>query len=205
MRHVQLPQGGAGLATRRPLIVGVIAAVAVLVAACSSSHPTAGSSASASAASSSAVAPATSAPPASAPPASAAPPAPSSPRATSPTAPVTPGGTVDQTCAQKAKDAFVNITTVRSAPGGALIITGNPSALVCGGPDDFHFNVADSIETGHVVPGATIETFPVSKMAPERIQPSQLASYLATDQDTRIFLIGGSLSAITSLQEQFHP
>ena len=112
---------------------------------------------------------------------------------------------MDQTCAQKAKDAFVHITKVRSAPGGALIITGNPSTLVCGGPDDFHFNIADSIETGHVVPGATIETFPVSKMAPERIQPSQLASYLATDQDTRIFLIGGSLSAISSLQEQFHP
>ena len=112
---------------------------------------------------------------------------------------------MDQTCAQKAKHAFVHITRVRSAPGGALIITGNPSTLVCGGPDDFHFNIADSIETGHVVPGATIDTFPISKMAPERIQPSQLASYLATDQDTRIFLIGGSLSAISSLQEQFHP
>ncbi len=112
---------------------------------------------------------------------------------------------MDQTCAEKAKGAFVHITRVRSATGGALIITGNPSALVCGGPDDFHFNIADSIETGHVVPGATIETFPISKMAPERIQPSQLASYLATDQDTRIFLIGGSLSAISSLQEQFHP
>ncbi|MGO9778888.1 MAG: hypothetical protein ACLPQY_03820 [Streptosporangiaceae bacterium] len=206
---MQLPRGGAGLATRRPLIVGVLAATAVLVAACSSSHPAAGSSAgaSASAASSSAVAPATSAPSASAsaPSASAAAAAPSGPSATSPTAPVTPGGTVDQTCAQKAKDAFVHITSVRSAPGGTLIITGNPSALVCGGPDDFHFNIADSIETGHVVPGATIQTFPLSKMAPERIQPSQLAAYLATDQDTRIFLIGGSLSAIGSLQEQFHP
>ena len=42
-------------------------------------------------------------------------------------------------------------------------------------------------------------------MAPERIQPSQLASYLTIDQDTRIFLIGGSLSAISSLQDQFHP
>lgn len=204
---MQLSRGGAGLATRRPLTVGVLVAAAGLVAACGSAHPTAGSaaSASASAASSSAVAPATSAPPTSAPLTSAATTAPSSPSATSGTAPATPGGTMDQTCAQKAKDAFVHITRVRSAPGGALIITGNPSALVCGGPDDFHFNVADSIETGHVVPGATIETFPVSRMAPERIQPSQLASYLATDQDTRIFLIGGSLSAISSLQEQFHP
>ncbi len=202
MRHVQLSHGEAGLATRRPLTVGVLVAAAVLVVACGSAHPTAASaaSASASAASSSAVAAATSAPPT-----SAAPTAPSSPSATSPTAPATPGGTMDQTCAQKAKHAFVHVTKVHSAAGGALIITGNPSTLVCGGPDDFHFKVATSTETGHVVPGATIDTFPIAKMAPERIQPSQLASYLATDQDTRIFLIGGSLSAISSLQEQFHP
>jgi hypothetical protein len=112
---------------------------------------------------------------------------------------------MDQTCAQKAKDAFVHVTKVQSAAGGALTISGNPSTLVCGGPDDFHFNVATSTETGHVVPSATIDTFPISKMAAERIQPSQLASYLTIDQDTRIFLIGGSLSAISSLQEQFHP
>ncbi len=202
MRDVQLSDGAADLATRRPLTVGVLAAAAVLVAACGSARPTAGSagSASASAASSSAVAAATSAPPT-----SAAPTAPSSPSATSPMAPATPGGTMDQTCAQKAKDAFVHVTKVQSAARGALTITGNPSTLVCGGPDDFHFNVATRTETGQVVPGATIDTFPVSKMAPERIQPSQLASYLTTDQDTRIFLIGGSLSAISSLQEQFHP
>ena len=42
-------------------------------------------------------------------------------------------------------------------------------------------------------------------MASEPIRASQLAAYLKTDGDTKIFLIGGPLSAITSLQEQFHP
>ena len=110
-----------------------------------------------------------------------------------------------QTCAQRATHAFVHLTTVQAAAGGALTVTGNPATLVCGGPDDFHFNVATTTETGHVVPGASIDVFPVSIMTMTPIQPGKLAAYLATGGDTRIFLIGGPLTAITSLQEQFHP
>jgi len=87
----------------------------------------------------------------------------------------------------------------------AGILTGNPAALVCGGPDDSHFNTSGSTVTAHVVPGAAIKVFPVSKMSPEPIQPGKLAAYLATDDDTRIFLVTGPLTAITGLQEQFHP
>jgi hypothetical protein len=90
--------------------------------------------------------------------------------------------------------------------GVILTITGNPTQLICGGPDDFHYNFATtSSTTGHVIPGASIEVFPISRMGTERIQPSQLAGYLKTDTDTRIFLVGGPLTAISSLQEQFHP
>jgi hypothetical protein len=42
-------------------------------------------------------------------------------------------------------------------------------------------------------------------MKPESIKPSQLASYLKTDGDTKIFLVGGPVSSISSLQEQYHP
>ena len=77
--------------------------------------------------------------------------------------------------------------------------------LICGGPDDSHYNVASTTETAQVTPGASITVFPLSKMQPEPIAASKLASYLATDEDTRIFLVTGPLTKITGLQEQFHP
>lgn len=128
----------------------------------------------------------------------------------SPAASATPGGTVvtGQSCAQMAKDAFMHLTKVQPASDGTLTITGNPSTMVCGGPDDFHFHLTTGTETGHVVKGATIDVVPISdgSKGPEQpVQASKLASYLATDQDTRTFLVGGPLSAITTLQEQYHP
>ncbi len=209
MRHVQLPPRPPGLrapAPYRRLAGAVLISGALLTSACGSSHPSAsGASASASASAASTTASAAATVPATTAPATAAStvPASTAPASTAPTA----GGTMaaGMTCAQKAPHAFVHITHVQAAASGALTVTGNPATLVCGGPDDFHFNVASSTETGHVVPGASIEVFPVSTMSPQPIQPGKLASYLATDSDTRIFLILGPLTAITSLQEQFHP
>ena len=104
-----------------------------------------------------------------------------------------------------ATDTFIHITAVTSGVDGALTLTGNPATLVCGGPDDSHYNVATSTESAHVNPGATITVFPVSAGHPESLSPYKLSSYLATDDDTRIFLVTGPLSRITGLQEQFHP
>jgi hypothetical protein len=42
-------------------------------------------------------------------------------------------------------------------------------------------------------------------MREEPIRPSQLSSYLKTDDDTRIFLVAGPLTSLASLQEQYHP
>ncbi len=117
----------------------------------------------------------------------------------------TPAPAQNGTCAQKAAHAFIQVSKVVPAAGGGLSVTGNAVTMICGGPDDFHFSVASGTETGTVRPGADIEVFPLQKMAEEKIAASKLASYLAADQDTRIFLIGGSLPAISSLQEQFHP
>jgi hypothetical protein len=182
-----------------------VTAVALLVSACGSSSPGASSSSSASASNSaSALAPSVA-------PSTAATTAPAEPTPTAPVTPtmtVNPGGTNDttQTCAYRAAhDAYIYITKVQAAASGALTVTGQAAKLVCGGPDDFHWNPVTATETGHTVPTAKIETFPTSKMAPESIAASQLAAYLKTDDDTKIFLIGGPLSAMTSLQEQFHP
>jgi hypothetical protein len=209
MREMQLRHGGPGLGTRVILAGTVIVSGTLLASGCSSSGsstsaPASGSaSGPAPAASSGSSAPAPSGPATSS--SSGEPTAPASPAASSPS--VNPGGTEvgTQTCAQKAEHAFIQVTKVVSAADGGLTVTGNKATIVCGGPDDFHFNVASDSETGHVQPGADIEVFPVTKMAQEKIAASELASYLATDEDTKIFLIGGSLSAISSLQEQFHP
>jgi hypothetical protein len=128
--------------------------------------------------------------------------------AVTPTMTVNPGGPNDatQSCAYRAAhDAYLLITKVEPAASGALTVTGQAAKLVCGGPDDFHWNTVTATETGHTVPAVSIEVFPVTKMTSEPIKASQLAAYLKTDGDTKIFLIGGPLSAITSLQEQFHP
>jgi hypothetical protein len=177
----------------------------LLISACGSSGPGASSSSSASVGGSASAAAPTIAPTM----ASASAPAEPTPNAAvTPTMTVNPGGTnaATQSCAYRAAhDAYIYITKVQAAASGALTVTGQAAKLVCGGPDDFHWNTVTATETGHTVPTAKIETFPTSKMAPEPIKASQLAVYLKTDDDTKIFLIGGPLSAMTSLQEQFHP
>jgi hypothetical protein len=124
------------------------------------------------------------------------------PTATAPAASPAPSAS---TCAQLASRTFVHVTKVQAGTGGALTLTGNPAKLVCGGPDDSHYNVAATTVTGHVIAGAFIRVFPLAKMHPVAIGPAKLASYLATDEDTRIFLVAGPLTAISGLQEQFHP
>jgi hypothetical protein len=42
-------------------------------------------------------------------------------------------------------------------------------------------------------------------MPPEPITPARLPAYLASDQDTRTFLVTGPLRAISGLHEQFRP
>ena len=187
-----------------------VIAATLLVSACGSSNPGASSSSSAGSSGASAAGSASAAAPSIAP-ATASPSAPAEPTPTAavtPTMTVNPGGTnaATQSCAYRAAhDAYLYITKVQAAASGALTVTGQAAKLVCGGPDDFHWNTVTATETGHTVPTAKIETFPTSKMAPEPIKASQLAAYLKTDDDTKIFLIGGPLSAMTSLAEQFHP
>jgi hypothetical protein len=186
----------------RWLAGAAVIAGTMLVSACGSSHPDSSTSTSASATpTSSAVAAVPSAPAT-----TAVAPAPASPAA-APTVTVNPGGPVASTenCAYKRDhDRFMQISQVQQNSNGSLTIHGYAEVIVCGGPDDFHFNTT-APEMGQTVPDASIVTFPVTQMKPESIKPSQLASYLKTDGDTKIFLVGGPVSSISSLQEQYHP
>jgi hypothetical protein len=136
------------------------------------------------------------------------------PSPTTPPAAITPAGATAEAdtttsppsgCASLATRTFLHLTKVQPATGGALTLTANPATLVCGGVDDLHYNVATTTVTAHLIAGATIQVFPVSNMSYKSLPPSGLASYLAADGDTRIFLVTGPLTAITALSEQFHP
>ena len=117
----------------------------LLVSACGSSSPGASSSSSASPSGAAAAGSASAAVPSIAPaPASASAPAEPTPTAAvTPTMTVNPGGTnaATQSCAYRAAhDAYIYITKVQAAASGALTVTGQAAKLVCGGPDDFHWN-----------------------------------------------------------------
>jgi hypothetical protein len=186
----------------RWLAGAAVIAGAMLVSACGSSHPTPATSSSASATPTSSAAAAA---PSTAPSTVAAP--------TTPTAsasPVNPGGTnaATTTCAQMAAhNTYLYVTEAQPSTGGALTLVASPAKLICGGPDDSHYNVAKNMVTAHVLSNASIEVFPTTtgQMRDVPIKASQLNGYLKTDSDTKIFLVGGPVSSISSLQEQYHP
>ena len=177
----------------RPTTGVAAVSMALLAAACGSSgHPASGAASARSPTPASSLAPS---PTASGIPATPAPVGSASPTATATTA----------TCAAMAAHAFLHVTAVKAGTNGALTLTGNPATVVCGGPDDLHYDIATTTVTAHVIPRASIMVFPIPAMHLETIGPYRLASYLASDQDTRIFLVTGPLSRITGLQEEYHP
>lgn len=121
--------------------------------------------------------------------------------ATSP--PASAPASTPESCAQFAANTFLYVTTVQAETDASLTLTGNLAAVVCGGPDDLHYNPAAATVTAHVLPGAAITVFAHNSSEP--MAHSELAAYVATDTGTRIFLVHGPLNAISGLQEQYHP
>lgn len=140
------------------------------------------------------------------PPASTATTAASSTAASSTTTSGTSSSTTIQTCAQRATETFIFIDSVAATTGGGFTLTVNAARLVCGGPDDFHWNTAATNVNATVLPGASIEVLgsPGSTQSAP-IASDRFAAYMATDHNSRIFLVTGPLSMISALQEQFHP
>jgi hypothetical protein len=108
-------------------------------------------------------------------------------------------------CAARAAHTFLHVTAARAAADGSLTLTANPARLVCGAGADSHFALVPAAVTAHVIGGASITVFPGSSMRPEPIAPARLPAYLASDQDTRTFLVTGPLRAISGLDEQSRP
>jgi hypothetical protein len=76
--------------------------------------------------------------------------------------------------------------------------------MICGGPDDFHYNFGTATVTGHVLAGAKIQVLNTAlQLTP--ITLAKFPSYLAGDRNVRVFTFLGPRTAITGLSEQFHP
>lgn len=111
-------------------------------------------------------------------------------------------------CATKAAtETFVQVTAATGNADGSLALTIHPATLVCGGPDDLHYDVAASTETATVTPSATVQVF-VNGSSPTgevTISHSELSGYVKPDKWGNIFQVTGSLTAITALEGMFHP
>jgi hypothetical protein len=198
-------RGGVGAA---PGLV-LMAAVAVLAAACShsgsaasgtSSVPAPGGSQAASGPASAASA-GTSAPAASAVAVSGAVPPGASAPAQLP-ASGTGGTTACATWA--AAHTFLYVTSAKPNADGSLTVTGNHATVVCGGPDDYHYDLAAAVVTGRVLSGAALQVL----SSGAHLQPLTLPkfpAYLTSDKNTRVFMFTGALTGITTLSEQYHP
>ena len=136
-----------------------------------------------------------------------------SPAATSPTA--TAATTADNTptpvtsaasaCSAFASGhTFLHLTSAAENADGTLTVTGAAATMVCGGPDDFHYNFGPAAVTGHVLASATIAVLSAT-LQPTPIKLGKFPSYLASDMNVRVFTYTGPRTAITALTEQFHP
>jgi hypothetical protein len=83
-------------------------------------------------------------------------------------------------------------------------VTGNRATMVCGGADDFHYDFAAATVTGQVTLSAALRVLS-SSLQDTPITHAKFPAYLKTDQNVRVFIYSGPLTAITALSEQFHP
>jgi hypothetical protein len=115
-----------------------------------------------------------------------------------------PTGTTNSCSRFAATHTFLHLTAAKENTNGALTVTGNDATMICGGPDDFHYDFASATVTGHLPSGGSLQVLNTSlRLVP--ITYAKFPSYLATDMNVRVFIFTGPLTAITALSEQFHP
>ena len=127
-----------------------------------------------------------------------------SPTAAGTSAPATTTATTSACAAFASGHAFLHLTKAAENPDGTLTVTGAVATMVCGGPDDFHYDFGTGPVTGHVLASATIHILG-SALQPTPITLAKFPSYLAGDMNVRVFTYTGPRTAITALSEQFHP
>jgi hypothetical protein len=94
--------------------------------------------------------------------------------------------------------------SARANADGSLSLTGNAATMVCGGPDDFHYDFGSTTVTGHVSPAAALTVLSAS-LQDVPIMHAKFPAYLAGDMNVKVFTYTGPLTAITAMAEQFHP
>jgi hypothetical protein len=129
-----------------------------------------------------------------------------SPTAAGASAPATSTTTTSACSAFASGHAFLHLTRATENPDGTLTVTGVVATMVCGGPDDFHYDFGTGTGTvaGHVLASAAIRVLN-SALQPTPITLAKFPSYLAGDMNVRVFTYTGPGTAITALSEQFHP
>jgi hypothetical protein len=127
-----------------------------------------------------------------------------SPAASTASAPATGTATTAACTAFASGHHFLHLTSAKEDADGTLTVTGAVATMVCGGPDDFHYNFGTGTVTGHVLTGASIRVLN-SALQETPITLAKFPGYLAADMNVRIFTYTGPRSAITALSEQFHP
>jgi hypothetical protein len=76
--------------------------------------------------------------------------------------------------------------------------------MVCGGPDDFHYDWGSAAVTGRVLASGTVAVLN-SALQDTPLALAKFPGYLATDMNVKVFIYTGPVGGITSLSEQFHP
>lgn len=99
---------------------------------------------------------------------------------------------------------FLHLTRATANADGTLTVTGATATMVCGGPDDFHYDFAAGTVTGHVLASAAIQVLNQA-LQPTPITLAKFPSYFASDKNVRVFTYTGPRTAITALSEQYHP
>jgi hypothetical protein len=106
------------------------------------------------------------------------------------------------------RSTFFHADSAHVAADGSVTLTGEPATLVCGGPDDQHYDVSSTTEKARVLAGASVEKVTCgtpSGCADEPIPARRLPSYLAAGAESGVFLVTGPLDGITALKEMYHP
>lgn len=103
-----------------------------------------------------------------------------------------------------ATHTFMHLVKAQANADGSLSVTGNAATMVCGGPDDFHYDFGSKAVTGHVSAAAAV-TVLNSSMQDVPITHVKFPAYLAGDMNVKVFTYTGPRAAISAMAEQFHP
>jgi hypothetical protein len=105
-----------------------------------------------------------------------------------------------------AANTYVRATSAHVA-GHAVEVTAIPARRVCEGPNNGHYELEPGTEQLTMAASATVVVLTTTQrgIGHETVPATDLPERLVDDEFGRIFLVRGPSSAVTSLEEQYHP